>query len=409
VLAGLLTLTAAPAPAQSSDPAATRAGLLEEAREALSRQSTPPERSAIERGLRWYDHQHVLTKVLGGWKGLHLAPTGFPAGAGIKVGLGYDRALNAAAADPRASNRASVSTAGGYSTNGYTRVGTRIDLANVGGSNIDVNIGGQFYEYPQEEFYGLGMTSTESAESNYLLDVVDAGVAVKWQASWLRLGGGLSYFAPRVGRGTASRSPSTSDLYTGAEAPGLGTHTDYIKAKVSAEIDRRDNPAHPHAGGRYALAVTRFDDRSSGQYDFQRLDASIHQYLPLPDRYRLLALRAEGVFTTADGDDAVPFYLQPTLGGASQLRGFRESRYRDQNSLLIGAEYRWEAWWALDTALFVDAGMVAPSRRSLSLRDMEVGYGIGFRFHSNRAFVARLDLAFSREGFVPLLRFEHVF
>ena len=131
--------------------------------------------------------------------------------------------------------------------------------------------------------------------------------------------------------------------------------------------------------------------------------------MPLPDRYRLVALRAQGVFTNADSDKSVPFYLQPTLGGASHLRGFRESRFRDQNSVLVGAEYRWEAWWALDGALFVDAGMVAPSRRSLSLREMEVGYGVGFRFHSNRAFVARLDLAFSREGFVPLLRFEHAF
>ena len=36
-------------------------------------------------------------------------------------------------------------------------------------------------------------------------------------------------------------------------------------------------------------------------------------------------------------------------------------------------------------------------------------YGVGFRIHSNSAFVARLDLAFSREGFIPLLRFEHAF
>ena len=58
------------------------------------------------------------------------------------------------------------------------------------------------------------------------------------------------------------------------------------------------------------------------------------------------------------------------------------------------------------------SSMPAWSRRragACRLRDMEVGYGVGFRFHSNRAFVGRLDLAFSREGFVPLLRFEHVF
>jgi hypothetical protein len=63
----------------------------------------------------------------------------------------------------------------------------------------------------------------------------------------------------------------------------------------------------------------------------------------------------------------------------------------------------------LDGALFVDAGKVALDRTDLDLRDLDVSYGVGFRVHSNRAFVTRLDLAVSREGFIPLLRFEHVF
>jgi hypothetical protein len=73
------------------------------------------------------------------------------------------------------------------------------------------------------------------------------------------------------------------------------------------------------------------------------------------------------------------------------------------------AEYRWEASWMLDAAVFVDAGTVAPDRSGLNLRNLDTSYGVGFRVHSNSAFVARLDLAVSREGFIPLLRFEHVF
>ena len=76
---------------------------------------------------------------------------------------------------------------------------------------------------------------------------------------------------------------------------------------------------------------------------------------------------------------------------------------------MFTAEYRWEAAWLLDGALFVDAGQVAADRRDFNFRDLDVSYGVGFRVHSNRAFVARLDLAVSREGFIPLLRFEHVF
>ncbi|MET0166270.1 MAG: hypothetical protein ABW318_14860, partial [Vicinamibacterales bacterium] len=47
----------------------TRASVLDQAREALTSQSVPPERSTIERGLYWYDNQYVLNKIFGGWKG----------------------------------------------------------------------------------------------------------------------------------------------------------------------------------------------------------------------------------------------------------------------------------------------------------------------------------------------------
>ena len=348
----------------------------------------------------------MLAKVFGGWKGFHLAGGDFPAGAGLKVGIGYDKALTPA---DRGNNLLDLTARGAYSTNGYARLNAAVTARNIGGSRVDIGASGQYYDFPQEDFFGIGMDSLESNRANYRLEAYESGVTVRWKPSRLQFGGGVAYLSPRIGRGTDSRTPSADDLFTTAAAPGLGTETDFLRADVSAELDWRDNPAHPHAGGRYAVALTQFADRDLGRYDFRRVDVALQHYVPLPDRYRLVALRAEGVFTNADSGKEVPFYLQPTLGGATHLRGFRESRFRDQNSVLVGAEYRWEAWWALDVALFADAGMVAPSRRSLSLREMEVGYGIGFRFHSNRAFVARLDLAVSHEGFVPLLRFEHAF
>ncbi len=73
------------------------------------------------------------------------------------------------------------------------------------------------------------------------------------------------------------------------------------------------------------------------------------------------------------------------------------------------AEYRWEAGWLLDPALFVDAGKVAARRGDLDLSDLEASYGIGFRFHTTNRFILRLDLAKSREDFIPFLRFDHVF
>jgi Omp85 superfamily domain len=406
-LAALLALVASPVLAQTPDGATTRTSLMEQVRDALASQSAPPRRSTVERGLYWYDNQYVLAKVFGGWKGFHLAGGDFPAGAGLKLGVGYDKALTRP--DGRVAGPVELTARGAYSTNGYARLSGGVTARNLADSRLDVGAYGQYYDFPQEDFFGTGMDSLEANRTNYRLEAYEGGVMVRWKPSHVHLGAGVAYYQPRIGRGTDSRTPSADDLFTGADAPGLGTETDFLRADVSAELDTRDNPAHPHAGGRYAVALAHFADRDHGRYDFQRVDVTLQHYVPLPDRYRLVALRAQGVFTNADSGKEVPFYLQPTLGGASHLRGFRESRFRDQNSVLVGAEYRWEAWWALDVALFADAGMVAPSRRSFSLREMEAGYGIGFRLHSNRAFVARLDLAVSHEGLVPLLRFEHAF
>ena len=293
VLAALLAVVASPVLAQTPEGSSTRASLMEQAREALASESVAPRRSSIERFLYWYDNQHVLEKPVRGWKGIHFAGGDFPAGAGLKFGIGYDRPLTSAHADPRLPNSVDVTARGAYSTKGYARLGLGVNARNLGGSRVDVGVSGQFYEFPQEDFFGLGMDSLESNRTNYLLDAIESGVAVRWKPSRLELGGGVAYFSPRVGRGTDTLFPSTDDLFTTAAAPGLGTETDFLKTDLSAALDWRDNPSHPHAGGRYAVAVTNFDDRDLGRYDFYRVDVNLQQYVPLPDRYRLVALRAQ--------------------------------------------------------------------------------------------------------------------
>jgi hypothetical protein len=403
-------LAATPALAQSSsDQPQTREAVLGGARNVLTTQSAPPTRSTVERGLYWYDNQYVLAKFFGGWKGFRVGGGDFPAGAGMKFGVAFDRPLTKADPDPTAPNKVGFVARGAYSTRGYARLRGGLDARNLGGRAIDVNAFGQYYEFPQEDYFGTGMASLESDRTNYLLDAIETGGAVHWRPYKLDFGGGAAYLSPRVGRGTDSRFASTEEVFSLATTPGLGTQTDFLKVEASAAFDWRDNPSYPHSGGRYEVIATQFDDRDLGQFDFYRVNVHLQHYIPLPSRYRVLAFRAIGAFTTADSGQAVPFYLQPTLGGHRDLRGFREGRFRDNNTALLGAEYRWQAWWALDGAFFIDAGTVAPSRRDLSLRDMEVSYGVGFRFHSNSALVGRLDLAFSKEGFIPLLRFEHVF
>ena len=73
--------------------------------------------------------------------------------------------------------------------------------------------------------------------------------------------------------------------------------------------------------------------------------------------------------TALDKDDQqIPFFMLPSVGGGSSLRGFSSWRFRDRNSLVLQAEWRIMVNRFLDMAFFYDAGKVdgARSRTSIS-------------------------------------------
>jgi len=418
LVAALILAAAIPAAAragQSTDQPDTRAMALAGEREAKRAAVTTPKRTSLEEKLYWYDNQHLLDKVMGGWHGLHLAGGDFPAGAGTKYGVGYDtlRVADApsgqGAADAVNPNRIDVSARAARSTMGYTRISGSMVMRPVPGS-LDVTIGAQKYEFPQEDFFGFGASSLESNRSDYLLKSTEVGADLRWTPRRsLVFSAGLWQLRPETADGTDARFPSTGEVFDTTSLPGYGIDAEFLRTDVTRQVDLRDNPAHPHAGGRYAVRLASYRPQDSSAFDFRRVEIDVQHYVPIPNRYRTLAFRASAVFTDPSAGDEVPFYYLPTLGGAQALRGFREFRFRDRHSLLVSAEYRWEAWWMLDGAFFVDLGEVASSRHEFTLSNVETSYGVGFRLHSNKAFVSRLDLAFSREGFIPLLRFEHAF
>jgi outer membrane protein assembly factor BamA len=404
--------SAAPAATPSGTPAAdafTRAALLAAARDQKGLERAPVKRSLMEKGLYWYDNQYLLPKIFGKWKGIHLGGGGFPAGAGMKFGVAYDQTIGSEETPDRA-NRFDVNGVAARSTRGYQRVGGGVTMRRIGGRSIDARVWGQTFEFPQEDLFGIGQDSGRDDRTNYLHESTETGAELRWSPkTFVTFSGGVAYLQPTIGSGTDPRFPSTELRFDEATLPGLTAQPDFLRTDVSTAFELRDNPLHPHAGGRYAVTLSNYDDRNLGAYAFRSVTLDAQHYVPLPNKYRVIALHAAVVMTDADAGQQVPFYYQPTLGGSQQLRGFREFRFRDRNSLVMSAEYRWEASWMLDAALFVDAGKVAARRGDLNLRDLDASYGVGLRVHSNSAFVARLDLAFSREGFIPLLRFEHVF
>lgn len=391
----------------------SRTALLTAARDQKATELTTPQRSKIERALHRYDNgAGALPFVFQSWHGFELASGSFPAGAGVSFGTRFMSDLGHVrpAADPDRPDRVQLDVVGAYSTRSYSRVSAGVTIFRLRGAPLDLHVHGQYYEFPQEDFFGLGQDSQEGNRTNYLQRSTEGGADLRWTpVPLLEIAGGAAYLNPRIGSGTDTRFPSTDDVFAPSTIPGYEQQPNFLRADASVALDWRDNPLLPHAGGRYGVKVSQYHDQDLDAFGFRGVTVDLQQYVPIPDRYRTIALHAAATFTDPRAGQEVPFYFEPTLGGAQALRGFREFRFRDQNSILFTAEYRWEAWWALDGAVFVDAGQVAARRQDFSFGDFDVSYGVGFRIHSNSAFRARLDLAFSREGFIPLLRFEHAF
>jgi len=401
--------SAATASAQTTaDDAAGRAEALATARDQKAEELASPKPSLMERALHWYDTRGARL----GWRAVHFAAGSFPNGAGFGYGIGLtEKAIGSAVADPDQPNRIDGTMFAARSLRGYRRYAARMDMLNVTGRPIALAIRWQDDKLPQEDYYGPGANSTESQRSNYRLDRGELAAAASWRpaAGAVTLGSEISYLAPTVGEGTDDLYPTTQSTFTEAEAPGLSDLPSFVRGDLSVAYDWRDSDTHPRRGGHYKAIASQYSGIDDARFDFRRLDVFAQQIVPLPNRYRRIELRAAAAFTDATAGGDVPFIYQPAIGGQQTLRGFADSRFRDRNAVWASAEYQWEAWWALDAALFVDAGQVAAHRSDLSLRNFDVTYGIGFRLHGNGNFIARLDLARSREGFLPILGFKYGF
>jgi len=106
----------------------------------------------------------------------------------------------------------------------------------------------------------------------------------------------------------------------------------------------------------------------------------------------------------------IPFYVQPTLGGRSTLRGYIQGRWRDRASWHASAEYR---FWVIPRgipitqnirieriglALFYDVGAVAPDVPGIFSSKVSMSYGPGVRVSLERSAIFRFDFGFSDEG-----------
>jgi hypothetical protein len=262
-----------------------------------------------------------------------------------------------------------------------------------------------YRHYPQLDFYGLGGGTSPDDHTNYLhqdarYELV-AGYHFRSSFAATVRGGFIQTF---VGPGTKDDVPTIGAIFDDEDAPGLDEQPDFYRYGASVHFDSRDRPRNPHNGGLVALLAERYDERGGDAFTFFRLAADGRGFVSLGSPQRVLAVRAFASRDRPKDGARVPFYLQESLGSGDTLRGFDRFRFRGEKVLLLQAEYRWEAWPALEFALFADGGRAFRADEDMALDDLDADWGFGVRLKSHDAVLARLEVAFTPEGTAVLVR-----
>jgi len=400
--AGLLLCLTIAIPAAGQE--ATRAEQLQRERAEKATRLKPYEPSKLEKFVIRAEEGR-LRRLIAPHNGF-FAEYGYtykPVGSGIAFGGGWRHDLF--------DRRARAVLEAGWSFRNYQMVRGDFFLPRLADGLLEVGLEGNYRKQPQDDFYGLGPDTREETRVSFLYKGTEVqGRAIVKPRSWLRVGTRVGWLDPDIGTGTDDRFPSIEETFDSITAPGLLDQPQYRYGEAFAIADNRDERGNARAGGYYAVAWRRYGDQDLNRFSFSRFNAHALRFFPIFDKKRVFAFQAQLTATSADDGNEVPFYMQPTIGGGHNLRSVTDYRFRDRSALGFNAEYRWEAFTALDMAVFADFGTVAGRVSDLDLGNLTPGYGIGFRFNTPQAVFLRFDIATGAgEGVHFFIKFSNAF
>jgi hypothetical protein len=388
VIAGIAVSLGDRTPAMAQD---TRAEIVRQEQALRQQQLTPPQPNGVERFLDRLEDWGLITgspRGLYPWFGSVYSGGGFAAGLGARKPLGDDGALN---------------VIGGYSINRFARAQADLALPTFARDHARITLSGRYIDAPDVRYFGVGNTSQQDEETRFGYTPTTGGVRLDIEAGRkLTFGGGVDYHDVSTSAGRTA--PSIDALFTPADTPGLELSTfTYINSTARAAFDWRHPLGYSGRGGLLRAQFDDFRERENDQYSFKVLEGEVIQLIPILRANWVIALRGLATVTDIRDSGTVPYFLLPSIGGGSTVRGYPDFRFRDRNRLVMNAELRWTPARFLDMVVFYDTGKVAARREDLDFEDLKESYGIGMRLIGLQGYAFRIEAAHSRENNVRLI------
>ena len=349
----------------------------------------------IQKIRNYIEKSPIVAKLKG--DGVYPRIGGLSPGSGLAGGVGYRQHLDWAFVD----------VSGAMSTKAYS--GVDATLGWIDTKHLEVATKLTFRNNTQDDFYGLGIDSTDAERVDFGIRSTDLATSAAVHITpWLRLGTAVGYYVPSVRHGRDASLHTIETIFTDATAPGLAEQPNFLHESIFAEVDSRDARGFPRRGGFYGASYALWDDRTLDQFNFRRLDVVASHFLSVATN-DVVAVHLELSYANNAPGNRVPFFLLPYVGGGDTIRSFREFRFRDENAGVFNAELRHKVHKMAYVAGFVDFGTVARDWQDINPHHVKNAYGIGLRGGSDDKTFVRFDVAHGDGGTRVFLKFTPSF
>jgi hypothetical protein len=384
------------------DGGASRAQAIADAEKEKAKHLDPQE---PPRGERKFDHiEKTIIKPLINQNGPALKFGGIPTGGGFSLGPQYTR--QDLLADQLTWNTYVVG-----STKKWYGGTSSFDFHDLLNGHLELITDGGYQDAASVWYFGEGPDSSKSNKTDFDREFTTTHFAAlghffdqKLTAGYI-VGGLLVH----VGPGDLSGTPSTDHLFTEPNTPGLTQQSNFVTGTATLQLDfSRPGFSNPK-GLQLEADDSQFFDQSGNPANFHLLATQALYYLPFTNGMRTMVFRARNETAFAENNQVIPFYLQPTLGGPDDLRGYDRYRFYGNGTSVANLEYRWSISQTIEMAIFGDGGNVYQRPGLIGFRDLRGDGGFGFRVKNKQTSVMRFDVGFSPEGVHVWFVFNDIF
>ncbi len=282
-----------------------------------------------------------------------------------------------------------------------------------------VNLYAQAVSLNKLSYFGLGPDTTANGRSFYGLTetiVGASGVKPIYERWHVGIYGEVNGRWVEIRGSHNQSSPSIEQIYTDATAPGLTTQPFFLQlgAGIRVRPSFRNDLFHLN----YDVAYRPYVAASDSRFSFQRFTIDLSHQMSLYRKITRLLIPRDGngpddcvIDPTADrprcprattrnlegslgvrlftalsmtpSGDTMPFYFQPTVGGAdingnASLSSYQDYRFRAPNVLLLRESFEHSIWkWPVGFMLLADEAKVALTRGDLGSNHWRRSFSTG--------------------------------